>query len=187
MSNPLWPHGLQHTRPPCPSPSPRACSNSYPLSWWCHPIISSFVIPFFSSLQSFPESGSFPMSWLFRASASASGLPMDIQGWFLLGLIGLISLLTEGLSRVFSNTTTEKHQLLGAQPSLWSNSHIHTRLLDLSLLFNMLSRFVIAFLPKSNHLLISWLQSPSTVILEPKKRKSVTASTCTSLRYCYCC
>ena len=120
-----------------------------------------------------------------RASASASVLPMNIQDWFALGLTGLISLLSKGLSRVFSNTTVQKHQFFGAQPSLWSNSHIHTWLLEktitltrwtfvskvISLLFNMLSRFVIAFLPRSKRLLISWLQSPYTVILEPKKIK----------------
>ena len=108
--------GLQHTRLPCPSLTPRAYSNSCPLHRWCHPTISSSVIPF-SHLQSFPASGSFPMSWLFesgghniRASASASVLPMNIQNWFPLGLTGLISLLSKGLSRVFSNTTVQKHQ-----------------------------------------------------------------------------
>ena len=98
MSDSLWPHGLQHARLPCPSPSPRACSNSRPLSWWCHPTISSSVVHFSSCLQSFPVSGSFLMSRLFisggqsiGASASASVLPMNIQGWFLSGLTGLIS------------------------------------------------------------------------------------------------
>ena len=116
MSDSLQHHGLQHARLPCPSPSPGACSNSCPLSQWCHPTISSSVIPFSSCLQSFPVSGSFPMSWLFPsgrqsigASASASVLPMNIQGWFLLGLTGLISLQSKGLSRVF-NTTVQKHQ-----------------------------------------------------------------------------
>jgi len=110
----LWPHGLQHTRPPCPSPTPRVYSNACPLSWWCHPTISSSVIPF-SCLQSFPASGSFPMSqffasgsWSIGASVSASVLPMNIQDWFPLGWTGLISLLSKGLSSVFSNTTVQK-------------------------------------------------------------------------------
>ena len=133
LSDSLRPSGLQHTRLPCPSPSPGACSNSRPLSWWCHPTSSSSVVPFSSCLQSFPESESFPMSWLFTlggqsagASASASVPSMNIQDWFPLGLTGLISLQSKGLSRVFSNTTVWKHQFLGAQSSLWSNSHIHT-------------------------------------------------------------
>ena len=133
----LRPHGLQHTRLPCPSPSPRACSKSCLLSWWCHPAISSSVVPFSSCLQSFPASGSFPMSRLFAscgqsigASAPALVLPMDIQGWFPLGLIGLISLQFKGLLRVFSNTTVQKHHVFGAQPSLWFNCHIHTRILE---------------------------------------------------------
>ena len=116
----LWPHGLQQARLPCPSPSPRACSNSCPLSRWCHPNISSSVVLFFC-LQSFPASGSFPTSRLFTsggqstgASASASVLPMNIQNWFPLRLTGLISLLSKRLSRVFSNTTVQKHQFFGA-------------------------------------------------------------------------
>ena len=125
-----------------------------------------------------------------RVSASVSILPMSIQNWFPLGLTGWISLQSKGLSRVFSNTTVQKHQFFGTQTSLWSSSHISTWLLEktialtirifvgkvMSLLFNMLSRFVIAFLPRSKHLLISWLQSPSAVILEPKKIKCVTIS-----------
>jgi len=133
MSNSLWPHEPQHARPPCPSPTPTAYSNSCPLSRWCHPTISSSVIPFSSRLQSFPASGSFPVSQFFAsgdqsigASALASVLPMNIQAWFSLGLTGLISLQSKGLSRVFSNTTVQKHQLFRAQLSLWSNSHIHT-------------------------------------------------------------
>ena len=125
-------HGLQHIRPPCLSPTPRAYSNSCPLSWWCHPTISSSVVPFSSCLQSFPASGSFLMSQLFasggqsiRASASASVVSMNIQDWFSLGLTGSISLQPKRLSRVFSNSTVQKHQFFGAQPSLWSNSHIH--------------------------------------------------------------
>ena len=112
MSDFLQPYGLQHTRLPCPSPTPRACSNSHPSSWWYHPTISSSVIPFSSCLQSFPASGSFPRSQFFASggqsigtSASASVLPMNIQDWFPLGLTGLISLLSKGLSRVFSNNT----------------------------------------------------------------------------------
>ena len=111
-SSSLWPHGLQHARPACPSPTPGACSNSCPLSWWCHPIISSSVVPFSSRLQSFTASGTFPMSQFFAsggqrigASALATVLPMNIQGWFPLGLTGLISLLSKGLSRVFSSTS----------------------------------------------------------------------------------
>ena len=135
MSDSLWPRGLQHARLPCPSPSPRACSNSCPLSWWCHPTISSSVVPFSSCLQSFPVSGSFLMSRLFTSGgqsigASASVLPMNIQGWFPLGWIGLISFQSKGLSRVFSNTAVWKHKFFGARPSLWSNSHICTWLLE---------------------------------------------------------
>ena len=117
----LWPHGLQLTRPPCPSPSPRACSNSCPLSQWCHPTISSSVVPFSSCFQSSPASGYFLMSWPFasagqsiEASASASVLSMNIQGWFPLGLTGWISLQPKGLSRVFSNTTIRKHQFFSS-------------------------------------------------------------------------
>ena len=125
---------LQHAKLPCPSPSPRVCSNLCPLSKWRHPTISSSVACFSSFLSPFPESGSFPMSWLFisggqstGASASASVLPMNIQDWFPLGLTGLISLQFKG---VFSSTTVQMHQFSGAQPSLWSNSHIHTWLLE---------------------------------------------------------
>ena len=132
MSDSLQPHGPQHARPPCPSPSPRACSNSCPSCGWCHPTISSSVVPFSSCLQSFPASGSFPVSQVFasrgqsvEASASALVLPMNIQDWFPLGWTGWISLQSKGLSRVFSSTTVWKHQFLGAQPSWWSNSHIH--------------------------------------------------------------
>ena len=128
----LWPHGLQHPRLPCPSPSPRVCSNSCPLSRWCHPIISPSATPF-SCPQYFPASGSFPMSWLFasggqsvRASASPSVHLMNIQGWFPLEWMGWISLQSKGLSRLFSSTTVWKHQFFGVQPSLWSNPHICT-------------------------------------------------------------
>ena len=137
VSDSLLPYGLQHARPPCPSLSPEVCSNSCPLSWWCYLTVSSSVVPLFSCPQSSPPSESFPMSWHFTsggqsigASASASVLPMNIQGWIPLGLTGLISLLSKGLSRVFSSTTVQKHQFLGAQPSLWFNSHICTWLLE---------------------------------------------------------
>ena len=137
VSNSLWPHGLQHARLPCPSPSPGAYSNSCPLSWWCHPTISSSVVPFSSCLQSFPASGSFLMSQLFTsggqsigASASISVLPMNIRDWFPLGLTGLISLQSKGLPRVFSNATLQNQQFFDAQPSSWSNSHIHAWLLE---------------------------------------------------------
>ena len=133
VSNSLRPHGLQHATPPCPSPTPRAYSNSCPLSWWCHPTISSSVIPFSYCLQSFPASGSFQMSQFFTSggqsigvSASASVLPMNIQDWFPLGWTVWISLQFKGLSRVCSNTTVQKHQFFSAQLCLQSNSHIHT-------------------------------------------------------------
>ena len=170
MSDSLLLHGLQHARLPCPVLSPGVCSDLPPSGWWCHPNISSYVVPFSSFPQSFPASESFSVSWLFTsgdqsigASASASVLPMNIQGWFPLGLTGLISLQSKGLSKVFSSTTVEKHQFFSAQPSLWSNSHIHTWLLEktitltiqtfvgkvMSLLFNMLFSFVIVSLPRS--------------------------------------
>ena len=131
----LWLHGLQHARFPCPSPTPGACSNSCPSSQWYHPTISSSVIPFSSCLQSFPASGSFQMSQFYISGgqsigASASVLPMNIQDWFPLELTGWISLQSKGLSGGFSNTTVQKHQFFGAQHSLWSNSHIHTWLLE---------------------------------------------------------
>ena len=117
ISDSLKPHGLQHARLPCPSPTPGACLNSCPSNQWCHPTISSSVVPFSSHLQSFPASGSFPVSQFFMsggqsigASASASVLPMNIQGWFPLGWTGWISLKSKGPSRVFSNTTVQKHQ-----------------------------------------------------------------------------
>ena len=117
----LWPHGLQHARLHCPSLTPRAYSNSCPLSQWCHSNISSSVVAFSSHLQSFPESGCFPMNQFFPSggqsigvSALASVLPMNIQDWFPLGLTGLISLESKGLWRVFSNTTVQKHQFFGA-------------------------------------------------------------------------
>ena len=178
----LSPHVLQHARPPCPSPTPEACSNSCPSSQWCHPTISPSVIPFSSYLQSFPASRSFQISQFFASGgqsigvpASASILPMNIQDWFPSGLTGWISLQSKGLSRVFANTTVQKYQFFGAQLSLYSDPHIHTWLLEkttaltgwtsvgnvMPLLFNMLSRLVITFLPRSKRLLVSCLHSPS--------------------------
>ena len=132
MSDSLWPHGLQHTRSPCHSLSPKVCSNSCPLSWWCYLTISSTSTPFSFCLQSFPAC-LFHMNWLFTsggqsigASALASVLLMTIQGWFPLWSTGLISLESTRLSRVSSSTTIWKHQLFDAQPSLWSNSHMCT-------------------------------------------------------------
>ena len=196
MSDSLQPHGLQHARPPCPSPTPRVYSNSCPLSPWCHPAISSSVIPFSSCLQSFPASGSFQISQFFTSggqsigvSASASVLPMNIQDWFPLGWTSWISLQSKGLSRVFPNTTVQKHQFLVLSflysPTLtskhdyWKNHRLTKQTFVgkvMYLLLNMLSRFIITFLPRSKHLLISWLQSPFAVILEPKKIKSDTVS-----------
>ena len=181
VSGSLQPRGLQHARPPCPSPTPGVYSDSCPSTQWCHPTVSSSVVPFSSCLQSFPASGSFPMSQLFASvgqrtgvSASASVLPMNIWGSFTLGLIwlvwliwliGLISLQSKGLSRVFSNNTIQKHQFFGGQPSTVQLSHplVTTgRTIALarrtfvgkvtSLLFNMLSKFVIPSLPRSKHL-----------------------------------
>ena len=129
----VWLHELQHARPPCPSPTPGIHPNPCPLSRWCHPIISSSVVPFSSCPQSFPASGSFQMSQLFPSggqstgvSASTSVHPMNTQDWSPLGWTGWISLQSKGLSRVFSNTTVQKHQFFSAQPSSQSNSHIHT-------------------------------------------------------------
>ena len=192
MSDSLRPHGLQHARPPCPSPAPRVYSNSCPLSQWCYPTISFCVIPFSSCLQSFSASRSFQMSQFFASggqrfgvSASASVLPMNIQYLFPLGWTGLISLQSKGLWRLFFNTTVQKHSFFIVQlpyPYMTTGKTIAlTRWTFVgkvtSLLFNMLSRFVIAFLPRSKRLLTSWLQSPSAVILEPQKIKSVTVST----------
>ena len=136
LSDSLQPHESQHTRPPCPSPTPRVYPNSCPLSRWCHPAISSSTIPFSSCPQSLPASESVPMSQLIArggqsigVSASASVFPMNTQDWSL-EWTGCISLQSKGLSRVFSNTTVQKHQFFGTQPSSQSNSHIHTRPLE---------------------------------------------------------
>ena len=138
MHNTLWIHELQHIRLPCPSPTPGACSNSCPSSRWCNSTISPSDIPFSSSLQSFPASGSFPVSQFFTsggqrtgASASPSVLPMNIQGWFPLEMTDFISMQSKEPSRVFSSTTVQKHQFFSAQLSLRSNSHIHTWLLEI--------------------------------------------------------
>ena len=133
MSYSLGPHELQHARPPCPSPTPGVYPNSYPSSWWCHPAISSSVVPFSSCPQSLPASESFPMSQLFTSGGQSTGvsplasvLPKKSQGWSPSEWTGWISLQSKGPSRVFSNTTVQKHQFSGAQLSSQSNSHIHT-------------------------------------------------------------
>ena len=195
MSDFLWPDGLKHARLPCPSLSPWVCSNSHPLSWWCHPTISSSAT-LFAHPQSFPASVFsnellLCIRWLKSGISASSVLPMNLQDWLLLGLTRLLFLLSKGLAKVFSSTTILKHQFFSTQPTLWSNSHINTRLLEkikaltmwtfvgkvMSLLFNTLCRFVIAFLPRTKYLWISWLQSLATVILEFKKIKFVTIST----------
>ena len=170
MSDSLQPHGLQHARLSCPSPTPGACSNSYSSSWWCYLTISCSVVSFSFCLQSCPASGSFPMSQFFAlggqiigASTSASVLPMTIQNWFPLQPTGLISLQSKGLSRVFSNTTVQKHQFFSTQLSLYWKKLSHPYMTTgrtialtrqtfvgkvMSLLFNMLSRLVVTFLPR---------------------------------------
>ena len=167
----LWPHGLQHARFLCPSPPPRACSNSCPLSWWCHPTISSSVIPFSSCLKSFPVSGSFPMSQFFISggqSIEASVLPMNIQDWFSLGLTNWISLQSKGLSSLlqyhsskalvlqcsafFTVQLSHSYMTTGKTIALTRGTFVGK---VTSLLFNMLSSLVIAFIPSSKHLLIS--------------------------------
>ena len=137
VSDSWRPHGLQHTRLPYVSPTPRAYSNPWPSHRWCHPTNSSSVAPISSCLQSFPTTGYFPMSQFFTsrgqstgASVSASVLPMIIQDWFPLGLTDLISSQSKGISWVFSNTTVWKHEIFSVQLTLWSNSHIHTWLLE---------------------------------------------------------
>ena len=133
VSDSSRPNEPQHARHPCLSPTPRVHPNPCPLTWWCHPTISSSVVPFSSCPQSFPASGSFQMNQLFASGGQSIGvspstwvLPMNTQDWFPLGLTGWISLQFKGLSRIFSNTTVQKHQLFGIQLSLQSNSHIHT-------------------------------------------------------------
>ena len=176
MSDSWRTHGPQHARPPCPSPTPGVYSNSSSLSRWYHPTISSSVVPFSSCLQSFPTSGSFQMSQLFISgdqsigvSASTSVLPMNTQDWSPLGWTGWISLQFKGFSRVFSNTTIQKHQFCRTHLSHLYMTTGKTIALNrwtfvgkvMSLLFNTVSRLIIAFLPRKEklffHLLISWL------------------------------
>ena len=192
----LRPHGPQHARLPCPSPIPRACSNSCPSSQWCHPIISFSVVPFSSCLQSFPASVSFLMNQFFEsggqnigASASASVLSMNIQDWFPLGLTSwspcsprdsqessptpqFNSINSSALSFLYG-PTLDSDMTTGKTVTLTRWTFVSKLM---SLLFNMLSRLVIAFLPRSKRLFISWLQSLSSVILEPKKIKHLTVS-----------
>ena len=197
MSDSLRPHGLQHARPPCPSPTPRVHSNSCPLSPWCHPTISSSVIPFSSCLQSFLASGSFQMSQFFASggqsigvSALVSVLPMKYSGLISFRMVWLDLLAVQGTLK----SLLQHHSLKAS--ILWHSTFFIVQLSHsymttgktialtrwtlvgkvMSLLFNMLSRFIITFLPRSKCLLISWLQSPSAVILEPPKIKSVTVS-----------
>ena len=195
MSDSLQPHESQHASPPCPSPTPRVHPNPCPLSRWCHPTISSSVIPFSSHLQSFPASGSFPMSQLLASgsqsigvSASTSVPPVNTQDWSPLGWTGWISLQSKGLSRVFSNATVQKHQhsaffiIQLSHPYMTTGKTIAlTRWTFvgkvMSLVFNMLFMLVITFFPRSKPLLISWLRSPPAVILELRKLKSATVST----------
>jgi len=196
MSDSLQPHGLQHARLLCPSPTPGAYSNACPSHRWCHPTISSSVVSLSSRLQSFPASGSFPMSQFFASgtqstgiSVSASVLSMNIQDWSPLGWTGWISLQSTGLlsllqhhsskasilqcSALFRVQLSHPYMTTGKTIALTRQTFVGK---VMSLLFNMLSRLVIGFLPRSKCLLISWLQSPSAVILEPKKIKSLTVS-----------
>ena len=183
----------------CPSLSPGACSNSCPLNQWCYLTISSSVTPFSFCFQSLPASGSIPVSQLFTSGGksigtSASVLLMNIQGWFPLRLSGLI-LQSRRLSRVFSSTTVRKQKFFSSQPYLWSLTSIHnywknhsfdyTDFCQKSDIFNTLSRFVITFLPRSKHLLISWLLSLSAVTLEPKKIK-IKSATVSYFSPCIC-
>ena len=193
----FWPCGPQHARPPCPSPTPGVYPDSCPLSWWCHPAISPSVIPFSFCPQSFPVSGSFPMSQLFTSggqsigvSASTSVLPMNTQDWFPLGLTGgspcspkaLKSLLQYHSSKAsilrcsafFIVQLSHPYMTTGKTIALTRQTFVGK---VMSLLFNMLSRLVITFPPRSKHLLITWLQSRSVLILEPRKIKSATVST----------
>ena len=199
MSDSLWPHGLQHARPPCPSPTPGACSNSCPLSRWCLPTISSSIVPFSSCLQSFPASGSFLMSqsvlrirwpkyWSFSFNISPSnghpGLISLRKGW--LDLLAV----QETLKSLLQHHSSKASILRCSAFFIVQLSHLYTTTRKtlaltrqtfvgkvISLLFNKLPRLVKTFLPRSKCLLILWLQSPSAVILEPKKIKSVTVPT----------
>ena len=166
MSDSLQPHGVQHARLPCRLPTLKAYSNSCPSSWWCHPAISSSVIPFSSCLQSFLASGSFPMSQFFASGgqnigASASVLPMNIQDWFPLGWTGLISLKSKGFSRVFSNTTVQKHQLFSTQFILGSRAalYAYTRctLQNRGSTIHTLRRWTASHLPEISHCHNHWI------------------------------
>ena len=197
MSDSLWPYGLQHTRPPCPSPSPGVCPSSFSLHQWCHPVISSSDTLFSFCPQSFPASGTFPMMsvhircpkhWSFSFTISPfseySGLISLKIDWFdLLAVQGTFKSLLQHYSSkasilwpsaFFTVHVSQLYTTTGKTTDLTIQTFVSR---VMSLLFNILSRFVIAFLPRSNHLLISWLRSLSTVILEPKKRKSVTTPT----------
>ena len=197
LSDSSWPHGLQHGRPPCPSPTPRAYSNSCPSHWWCHPTISSSVVPFSSHLQSFSSSGSFPISQFFTSggqsigvSASTSVLPVNSQDWLGFRIDWLDLLAVQGTLKSLLQHHSSKASILQcsaffrvqlSHPYMTTGKTIAlTRQTFvgkvMSLLFNMLSRLVITFLPRNKRLLISWLQSPSAVILEPKKIQSATVS-----------
>ena len=198
MSNSLWPHELQHARLPCPSPTPRTCSNSCPLSQWCHPTISSSVVPFSSCPQSFPATGSFPVSHFFSSGGQSIGVSASASSFIIHPsneYSGLISFRMDRLDLLeVQGTLKSLLQHSSSKASiLWCLAFFIVQLSHpykttgktialtrwtfvskvMSLLFNMLSRLVIIFLPRSKRLLISWLQSPSAVILEPKKIKSL--------------
>ena len=192
MSDSLRPHGLQHTRPPSPSPTPRVYPNSCPFSRWCHPAVSSSVVPFSSCLDTFKASGSFPRSLFFAWGGQRIGVSASksvLQDWFALGLTDFISLQSKGLSSLLQHHSskasiircsaffivqlTHPYMTTGKAIALIRWSFVGK---VMCLLFNMLPRLFITFLPRSKCLLISWLQSPSAVILEPNKIKSVTVS-----------
>ena len=195
MSDSLWPHELQHARPPCPSPTPGVHPNSCPSSRWCHPAISSSVVPFSSCPQSLPASESFPMSQLFTwgsqsIGALASVLPKNTQDWSPLEWTGWISLQSKGLSSLLQHHSSKASILRHLAFFMVQFSHLYMTTRKtialtiqnffrkvMSLLFNILSRLVRTFLPRSKCLLISWLQSPSAVISEPPKIKSATVYT----------
>ena len=198
MSNSLWPHGLQHARLRCPSPTPRDCSNSWLSQQWCHPIIASSVIPFSSCLQSFQALGSFQVSQFFASggqsigvSASASFLPIEYSGLISFRMDWLDLLAIQGMLKSFLQHHSSKASILQcadffmvqlSHPYMTTGKTVPLTKQTfvskvMSALFNTLSRLVIAFLPRSKHLLISWLQSPSAVILEPKKIEYLTVFT----------
>ena len=196
MSDYLWPHGLQHARPPCPSPTPRAYSNSCPSCPWCHPTVSSSVVPFSSHLQSFPASGSFPMSQFFTSGGQSIGFSFSISlsneysglisfriDW--LDLLAVQGTLKTLLQHHSSKASIHQHSAFFiiqlSHPYMTTGKTIALIRWTfvgkvMSLLINTMSRLVIALLPRSKHLLISWLQSPCAVILEPPKIKSLIVS-----------